>query len=88
VAAVPAGHREGRGGSDGQRRGHDLDGPRHRARGKRVRIVSDEAKYRRHRRKKWLRKGLKITAWVGAFVLVLLVMWFLLNRYTQPPPQE
>jgi hypothetical protein len=65
-----------------------LDKGRHRSRGKRVRVVTDDTKYRRHRRKKWLRKATKVAGWAAVVVLIMLVGWFLLNRITQPPPQE
>lgn len=65
-----------------------MDGPSPRPRGKKVRIITDEAKYNRHQRKKKLRLGQKIAIWAVAILLFIFFLWYMLQRYTQPPPLE
>ena len=56
--------------------------------GRRVRVITDEAKYRRHRRAKMLRKLARVAFWALVIALGVLLFWLVLDKLLQPPPQE
>lgn len=47
--------------------------------GRRIRVITDRAKYRRHQRKKLLRKLLKVATWTLILIIGLLIVWFVLD---------
>jgi hypothetical protein len=53
---------------------------------RRVRVVTDEARHRRHLWKKTLRKVLIASAWVVSIALGLIFFWYVLERMLRPPP--
>jgi hypothetical protein len=46
---------------------------------RRVRVITDKAKYRRHQLKKLGRKVAKVALWAGAVMLCLLIIWWTLD---------
>ncbi len=56
-------------------------------RGKRVRVITDPVKYRRHRLKKLARLLLRILAWVLALLLGLCLFWYVLGFLLRPPQE-
>jgi hypothetical protein len=54
--------------------------------GRRVRVVTDEEKYRRHRRKKMLRRLARVSVWVLLAAVGVVLFWLLLERMIQPSP--
>jgi cell division protein FtsL len=57
-------------------------GPRKR----RVRVITDKAKYRRHQRKKLARKLVKVALWGAALVVAILLIWLALDMLFRPRP--
>jgi hypothetical protein len=55
---------------------------------RRVRVITDPVKYRRHMRKKFFRTLARLGVWVLVAAVALLLFWFVLERMLQPPPQE
>jgi hypothetical protein len=55
---------------------------------RRTRVITDRAKYRRHRLKKLARRAAKVALWAGAVVLCVLVIWQALDMLfrVRPPP--
>jgi len=47
--------------------------------GQRIRVITDKAKYRRHQRKKLLRKMLKVATWALILIIGMLTVWFVLD---------
>ena len=47
--------------------------------GRRVRVITDKAKYRRHQRKKLLRKMLKVAAWACILIVGIVIVWLVLD---------
>jgi hypothetical protein len=46
---------------------------------RRVRVITDRAKYRRHQLKKLARKVAKVALWAGAVMVCLLIIWWTLD---------
>jgi hypothetical protein len=57
-------------------------------RGRRVRVITDEVKYRRHRRKKMARLVVRVLVWILVAVVAVALFWVILDKMMQPPPQE
>jgi len=55
---------------------------------RRVRVITDEVKYRRHRWKKLLRQLARVIVWALVLVIGLVIFWLVLDRMMRPPPQE
>jgi hypothetical protein len=55
---------------------------------RRVRVITDEARYHRHKRKKLLRRLVRVVVWVLALLVGLALFWLVLDRMMQPPPQQ
>lgn len=54
----------------------------------RVRVITDEAKYRRHMRRKLLRRVVRVVIWVLASVIVVALFWLILDKMSQPRADE
>jgi hypothetical protein len=54
---------------------------------RRVRVVTDDGRYRQHRRKKLLRILWRLVVWPLALVIGIALFWLVLDRLTRPPPQ-
>ncbi len=52
----------------------------------RVRQVTDEAKYRRHRRKKLLRTVVRWSLWILIIAACTLFIWLALDWWVKPRP--
>lgn len=50
----------------------------------RIRNITDEAKYRRHVRRKLLRRVVRATAWILGGVIVVALFWLILDKMAQP----
>jgi hypothetical protein len=46
---------------------------------RRIRVITDKAKYRRHQRKKLLRKMLRVAAWACILIVGILIVWLVLD---------
>jgi len=55
---------------------------------RRVRVVTDEARHRRHLWKKRLRMALIVSAWVIGCVVGLLFFWYILNKLLEYKPPD
>jgi hypothetical protein len=51
-------------------------------------VITDQAKYRRHQRKKVLKKALKIGIWLFASVVAIIFIWYSLGVLFAPRPIE
>ena len=54
--------------------------------GRRIRVITDKAKYRRHQRKKLLRKLAKITFWTLLVIISILAVWWVLDTLFRSRP--
>ena len=58
------------------------------SRRRRVRVVTDGVKNRRHARKKMLRVVIRVVSWAIVLLLGVIVFWWVLDKMIQPPPRE
>jgi hypothetical protein len=60
----------------------------HKGQRRRVRVITDKAKYRRHQRRKLFAKLLKVTAWAVIVIVGVFIIWSMLDMLFKPRPMD